>query len=119
MSKAEELAKKLDERGNTGCDLSPGDPVCKEAAALIREQAERILGLHQEELRWNDNMNRVENELEIQDTIIKTLQADNEALLKVYEAAKGLCGKIVLNDWDEFGPLRQAITAYEKGRGDE
>lgn len=33
----QELLKKLDENASTGFDLSPGDPVCKEAATAIRK----------------------------------------------------------------------------------
>ena len=37
MNKYDEFLKKLDREGNAGCDFSPGNPICKEAASVIRE----------------------------------------------------------------------------------
>jgi hypothetical protein len=36
LEKRKSLLKRLDEAGATGLDLSPGDPLAKEAAAEIR-----------------------------------------------------------------------------------
>ncbi len=38
----EDLLRALDERGGTGLDLSPGDPVCRAAASRIRELWKRV-----------------------------------------------------------------------------
>lgn len=42
------LLKKLDEDGNTGADLSPGDPTAGEAAAAIRALQKRVIELERE-----------------------------------------------------------------------
>ena len=46
--KKKNLLKRLDEAGNTGLDLSPGDPVCAEAAKEIRRLTRKIKRLEDE-----------------------------------------------------------------------
>lgn len=38
----EQLLKKLDDAGNIGADLSPGDPMAREAAEVIRELLDEV-----------------------------------------------------------------------------
>lgn len=45
MKTIEELLKILDENGSTGLDLSPGDPIDKQAAEEIRRLQKEILEL--------------------------------------------------------------------------
>jgi hypothetical protein len=43
------LLKRLDEEGAIGLDLSPGDPLCKEAANVIRQLLKEL----HPQAKWN------------------------------------------------------------------
>ena len=51
----DDVLKKLDEEGNIGCDYSPSNPVCKEAAEIIRDLLiqNRTLSDRNEKLEWS------------------------------------------------------------------
>lgn len=134
MTKAQELAALLEDetiegaaRFNTG----------REAAALIREQEERIEGLEWDRKRliyisstWSEGVGELQadNEAlkeltESQTKALAVSQADwldvrddNEALRKVLEAAKEMKENFRLGIRTNWQPLAKAITDYEKGR---
>lgn len=63
MNKYDELLKKLDEEGNQGCDLSPGNLICKEAARAIRELI-TCVGLWQGKTQYEQTQAKILKEIE-------------------------------------------------------
>jgi len=109
-SKAEELAARLERIAPieiSGSEFS----TLQEAGLYIREQAERIEGFDQREIEY-------EKQVTAACKHYMKYQAYNEALLKVYEAAKELKKSWRQDHYESYELFRlyHAMTAYEKGK---
>ena len=115
MSKAEDLAAELDRIATNitgGGDWAETRKKVEKAAALIRDQEKRIEGLKESKA----SIKRLYGQkLDYQ----KSIQADNEALLKVLEAAeevKGYWQHSVRGAPSYYPDIYRTITTYKKGK---